>query len=662
MGKIFNYRFLVALIIGFVFAGTIWVLQPFNNFVLNNSAVADQYLPELGIALMGVLIFIINPLLLKFFSKYSLNSKQLAVIFGIVLVACVPVTAFRIWPHALARTNRDMALNKELADVKKLIDLPDSLYIEPVEFGQPAPAATQFIDELEPGNTIPWGNWKNPLLSWGSMIGLSWLMMIGISLILFPHWRNNERLPFPLLVVQQTLIEKPEKGTFLPAVFRSKIFWTAFVGVVLVHAFNGLNYHTGAAVPPFPLKWDINDALAGGITRHASYFIKTGTIFFSMIGITYFMPRRIAFSLWFFVLLYQVYIVTGFEYSAPFFYDTGFDHRNGATLAIGFVILWLSRSQWLAVLKSMFMPAKNDVDRRNRTAGLMFSIGALGLISWQLWTGVEWYLAALSVFMVTIISIVFARILAETGMPFCASYLGAGYFLNLMPISWLSAKAVYVLGWVDILIREGNSRVSAAVMGMHALGLDKEQKPSSQARLAKYLVVVLLLGIVVVGVVHVYIGYNYRGSVDGVRVPIASWGSGIADSTILGPVKNFARGSWDGAPYNRLAHLVFGFVMGLVLQIASLLSPLWPLHPIGILFFDSWFMGLAWPSIFIGWLLTRSITIYGGAGLYKQMKPFFMGLILGEIFSVILWAAVPVVMILFGANPSDVGHHSIAPL
>ena len=27
-------------------------------------------------------------------------------------------------------------------------------------------------------------------------------LMVGLALLMFPHWKNNERLPFPLLTVQ----------------------------------------------------------------------------------------------------------------------------------------------------------------------------------------------------------------------------------------------------------------------------------------------------------------------------------------------------------------------------------------------------------------------------------------------------------------------------
>ena len=48
-----------------------------------------------------------------------------------------------------------------------------------------------------------------------------YLMMVGMALIVLPQWQRNERLPFPLLRFQQSLIEDPDKGRFLPPLFRN---------------------------------------------------------------------------------------------------------------------------------------------------------------------------------------------------------------------------------------------------------------------------------------------------------------------------------------------------------------------------------------------------------------------------------------------------------
>ncbi|MBT3293977.1 MAG: hypothetical protein HN919_10500 [Verrucomicrobia bacterium] len=41
---------------------------------------------------------------------------------------------------------------------------------------------------------------------------------------------------------------------------------------------------------------------------------------------------------------------------------------------------------------------------------------------------------------------------------------------------------------------------------------------------------------------------------------------------------------------------------------------------------------------------------------YRTAIPLFLGLILGEVFANVIWTLVPVLQILFGADPGTVEH------
>lgn len=652
----------VAIVIALAAAILMWIVQPLNNYLLNNSFIADNYLPELAVGIMAILVLAINPLL-RFLTGggTTLSMRQLALIFAILLVATAPLSLLRVWPHSLARGNRDIATDKNLAALHESMDLPDALYLEPAAYGGDTPISSQLVDQLEPGNTIPWGAWVKPLMGWGSLIAFSWLVMLGLVLAVFPQWRDNERLSFPLLTVQQELIQSPGKGHFLPPIFRNKIFWTGFIIVVIVHGFNGLNHHTNHAFPPFPRSWNLYRVFSQGLWRHMSWYMKRNQLIFSLVGLIYFVPKRVSFSLWFTVIVYQLYRMLGYEYQAPFYAATTTDHRNGAILGVACVILWLGRAQWRAVFRSMSHRPLTDVDRRNRTAGFMLCAGCLGVLAWHVWAGNSLMFAVASVVMIFITSLVLARIVAETGIPFVANYLGMGYFMAMMPVKWLSATTLYLTSMADLVIREGSSRVSLMIPAMHGLGMDRTQTPRQHARLARGFMLIVLLGLVIGGAVHLWMGYHYPGSLDNLRVPIVSWGSNNINWRVHGPLLAFGRGSWGGTPYNQPAHLLFGFIVGAGLQIGCLVSPLWPLHPVGLLMVETWFLAVAWPSIFLGWACKSLVTKYGGAQLYRMLRPLFLGLVIGEVFSAILWALVPVILIGLGENPADVGHILIAP-
>ena len=650
----------IAILIGSVCSIIIWVLHPLNNFVLNNSFIADSYLPELGVAMIAVLVLGINPLLRRKAPARALTTRQLAVIFAMILVACVPVQMLRAYPHALAHSNADIARNRGLADAHKEMALPKALYLEPFEFNAEMPASTQMIDELDPGSEIPWGLWLGPTLAWGSMIAACWLIMFGIALALFPQWRDNERLAFPLLAVQQALIEPPEKGGLFPAIFRSGWLWAGVIVVMLIYAFNGLSHHTGDAFPPFGISWNLTSVFWGTIGRHLDWSAKTGRLYFAIVGVAYFLPGRVSFSLWGTYLAYQLYRMIGYEYMAPFHAATIEDHQRGAMLGVALTTVWLGRRQWLRVFRAVFRPPRTGADRRDRTAGRIFVVGCVALLGWHLWAGNALHWAVFSVVMVFVSSLVLARLVAETGLPFVAMYASVGYFMSLMPMRWLSAKAIHLCGGVDILI-SGVSRVSASVAGMYGLGIDKDVKPSGQARLMRIFIVTAVAGMLVAGAVHVWMGYSYPGSLDGLQTPISRWGSGEMVRFMNNPLKSFVRGSWPDRPYNQLGHLVFGFLSGVALHIGCLLSPLWPLHPVGMLLANNWFLRIMWPSIILGWALRKTIISYGGARAYRVAKPLFLGLVLGEVFSAVLWAVVPLVLLATGGDAAQVGHIQVLP-
>ncbi len=652
---------ITAVLIGLVCACVIWVFQPINNFLLNNSYIADNYIPELGMGMIAMLVLCANPLLRRFAPKFALSFHQLALVFGIILVSCSVCQFMRIFPHAFARVNRDAIREKVLNDIHRSMNLPSILYIDKIT-GKEADATGPFLEKSEAVKDIPWSAWVGPAFVWGIMAFSCFLMMCGMALILFPQWRDNERLSFPLLTVQQSLIEDPEKGRLFPPIFTNRIFWFGFGLVFIIHAMNGLNHHTGQLIPTFPLKWNLWNAFSQGMWGYMDWYVKSGSILFIMVGITYFMPNRVGFSLWFTMILLQIYKMIGYEYFAPFFPASVDENRNGATYGVALVILWLGRKHWMTVFKSMFRRADTDEDVRNRTAGWIFSSGLIVLLSWEIWAGIPllWSLVFIGVFFVT--SLIMARVVAETGFPFIANYTTILTLLYAVPIKFLTAKIIFFGGIFDFIVGPGTSRTSATVYFLHAFGLNKDNKPRQTASLGKWLLGVILAGCIVMGAVHLWLGYTYRGSVDGDKCPISWWGSMNGNWGVHDPMKAYERGSWNNTiPYNQPLHLAAGFILGAGLQIMCLVSPNWPLHPIGLLMMNGWFLGMSWFSIFLGWTLKNLITGYGGARAYRLAKPLFLGFILGEVFSAILWALVPVIIIALGGNPTETGHIVIVP-
>jgi hypothetical protein len=66
----------------------------------------------------------------------------------------------------------------------------------------------------------------------------------------------------------------------------------------------------------------------------------------------------------------------------------------------------------------------------------------------------------------------------------------------------------------------------------------------------------------------------------------------------------------------------------------------WPLHPLGYTMLSSWATFKLWFSIFLGWGMKFAIVKYGGLKAYRQARPAFLGLVIGEMLCAGLWAIV----------------------
>jgi len=66
----------------------------------------------------------------------------------------------------------------------------------------------------------------------------------------------------------------------------------------------------------------------------------------------------------------------------------------------------------------------------------------------------------------------------------------------------------------------------------------------------------------------------------------------------------------------------------------------WPLHYIGFPISGTYVMFFAWSSMFLGWLFKAFILKFGGGHLYRLLRPFFLGLVLGNVVCAGVWMIV----------------------
>ena len=97
-------------------------------------------------------------------------------------------------------------------------------------------------------------------------------------------------------------------------------------------------------------------------------------------------------------------------------------------------------------------------------------------------------------------------------------------------------------------------------------------------------------------------------------------------------------------PAKLTAFGAFSFLYGVaVMSLVVFLnkSYLWfRVSPLGYIFGSTWTMGHLWFSVLLGWLCSYLATRGGGFRFYRQLRPLFIGMVLGEFVTAALWLPV----------------------
>ena len=642
--KRWGLRLPAAVLIGLAGAVGIWLFTPYNDFVIGTPSIAGSYLPIAGMFLVLVLVLIINPLLRRLVPGLALTKGQLVIILGMLFVACTLPSQglLQFLPYGIANIPRQARDSRSVAETYRKAGIPASLFPDKIAYGADTPAGEYFINKLPPGGSIPWSAWARPAFTWGPFLLASWLMMMGLALIVLPQWRRNERLTFPLLAIQESLIEEPETGFFAP-LFRKRSFWIAAGVVFVLHFLTGAKGYDPESIPAVPLGWDLTRLFTEEPWNNLPPRVYRGRIYFTFVAMAFFMPSRASFSICFFYLLHCAHRCIVATYLPPYHHRMRADQITGATVALTAWILWLGRRHWAAVFTSLFRRAPDPAARRDRKAMGMFLIGCAGTWTFMVWVGVQPAWALFYVGVIFMISLVVTRLVAETGMPFMRVIIPSG-LTGMAPMSWLSPVTLFFLPVVSVLFSNA-SRANVMAMAAQAIALDPQASPRRQSRFAMALIGLLVIGLLICGAAHLYYNYHNATSVDGNFQPVNPSGIRLFSSAATNGLMSFAQGRSREAPYSRGACVALGAAVTCVLLWLCTTLPKWPLHPVGLLIGLLWYGEVTWVSLFVGLLLKTMLLRYGGPRMYRQARPALMGLIIGEVLAAVFWAIEPIVRV-----------------
>ena len=493
-------------------------------------------------------------------------------------------------------------------------------------------AIQQFFEGAPKGQPLPWGAWREPLMYWLPFLIVLSFVMICLMVMVRRQWMERERLIYPLVQTPLEMVQEDPKGGIVNPFFKNPLMWAGFALPVIVSTINGLhNYYSFipglqivSSVPLF--------------RRMVSLIIRLS---FPMVGFSYLINLDIAFSLWFFNIVANtqkgILGVLGITNIERLDYGAGatpsLAHQGiGALVVLVVLGLWVGRSHLKDVFRKAFR-GDADVDDSDEIMSYRVAVfGALGgMIFMTLWmwqSGLAFWASIVFVLVAFLIFIGLTRVVVESGAAEAvASSISSSVLVSAVGSTVLGPLGMTSVAFTYVWCADIRSFVMASAGNGLKLSdeLGRRKRPLFWAMLAT---VVVALG----GAIWMIMRMSYAHG----GINLNSW---FFRGNILAPfnyityyLKTPSTVNWWG-----WIHTVIGGGVMVALIFARQHFLWWPLHPVGYPIGCVWLMDQMWFSIFLAWLIKAVALKYGGPVLYRRLRPFFLGMVLGQFVIAGTW-------------------------
>lgn len=675
--RVITWRSVLLGLLGVVF---ICGLTPFNDFVVNNTYLVGNFLPIGLLLFFIVFVMLVNAPLHLLAPRHAFSPGELSVALGMTLVSCglpssglmryLPSTLVGLWNQTSNPDFRSLLSDMQLPAWM----FPGTTSGDPLQWVSD-PVNRHYMVRVPSQNDsfiarwllVPWRSWVAPALSWGALLACLYGAILCMGILVRRQWVENERLAFPLASIYLSLIEAPEPGRALNALFRSRAFWIVAATVFVVHGFNAMSMYSPRYFPKIPVGYDLHSIFANEPWKFADTSFKKSTVFFCVIGIVYFLQSNIAFSLFFFYLLMQGVRMMFNSYGIEFTDARKGDLTFGALVPFAAAVLWVGRAHWAMIVRQMF---RGETDGEPigrylsyRAAGWGFVLCLIGLVAWLCIAGMSVAGAVVLVLMLFLLILVLTRIVAETGLLFVQLPVPLTrpwvYLVGMVesPGVRTTIKSYFFTAWFHQLFAH-DLRENVSVYATHAMRTADTAAYEDQPRRSRAigftfcLILALLVGYFTAGASMVYCEYTHSVTLDRVQAfPINSYGVEVVPrGTLQATIDYLPPGAGPKENHHRLGHFATGFGLTGMLAYLRLRFVAWPFHPIGFLLSTTYPIGMIWFSIMIGWMVKVLIVRFGGTDLYRAVRPMFIGMIIGEAGAAAFWLVVSLILVSTGQS------------
>ena len=571
-----------------------------------------------AVFLLFVLTLILNPLLKLIHPRAGLNRGELLVVY-IMMVMASPIPTLFVGKFLSAISYPYYYATPE-NEWRELIHphIPDWLMVHDVDI------VKKFYEGGGRNEPIPWAAWQPVFLAWLPFVWALFLVMISLMIVMRKQWVEHERLIYPLMQVSLAMTEQGRYGERVSPFFKNPVMWAGFAIPALWGTLHGLYNYFPETIPiakeidPLHLRLSIFHGVAD------MYVLLR----FNIIGFFYFLKTEIAFSLWFFNLLaYGVRGIFGvLGITSPQTQSAGHGVHNlilaqqamGAMLVLFLGGLWSARRHLRGVLRKAFLgdPSVDDSGEilSYRGAVIALMVSSVIAVGWLCLAGLPMVFGLAILFLGMVVLFGYSRVVAEGGLSDGEPpVVPAGILVSAVGSSVIGPQGLVVLA-TTFLWTTGRNFVMVSCANSLRLG-----EELGGGKRALFWVILLALAVSLGAAIWMImtLGHQYGA------INLWIWGGGeysYAEKLIRTPMEPHV---WNWI------NTAIGATIMTLLMVARWLYVWWPLHPLGYAIGPIWIIDALWFNMFLAWLIKIVVLKYGGVGLYRKTRPFFMGMILG---------------------------------
>jgi hypothetical protein len=618
----------LVLSIGFLVVSMIWIYAA--GMVGRGAQVGESVpvIPAMG-ALM--LLTVLAPLLRALWRRLDLPQADvlLVYVFLCIAVTCASVGVVRLLMPSLTSAQYFASHENDLGLI--------STYLPTWLVPQDQKAIRDMYEGAD-GEVIPWRAWIIPLVFWTLFLLMTFLSMLGISALFRRRWAEKEHLVFP--IVHLVVDISDQRGSRLAtAFFRNPVMWTGFGLAAMYNIFNIIQAWN-PSVPAMGRAYSISALF----TERPWSAVAPLSIAWrpENFGLGYLVSTEITLSVWVFYLLLRFSnvgaVVAGYDIPA-FPFDQ--EQSAGAYLAIGIFLIWVAREDLRPIFSKAFTStAASELNEDNEPMSYRWAIiaaigGYVGMVIFAAKAGMLVWTAAVYFALILLFAMVYARARAEAGaamvwlFPFYQHKRMMIYALGSAPFAPRGNMTNLTIFSLFMFLSRGyyQSMMAYQIEASKIAGVANIR----QRAMSSWLIIALLLGFLGAYHVHLKAYYTHGANIleggtteGGYRTRLAK----IEYEGTAGYLKSHVRPDTQRATAGIVGFLIAAALIGL-----RSLFLRFPLHPLGYAMVTS-YGGPIWGPFFIVWVIKTIVMRVGGMRLYRQLIPFFVGIVLGHFFTV----------------------------